>query len=217
MRTRIPLGEYLSLKGSDLRKEEYRHLWLLLYWPIYLLVFLIIERFIGGAYTPIHCPADDRIPFCEWFIFPYFLWFPYLVGMLAYTLLEDVGTFRRLMGYFILTFSAAVVIYRLWPTCQQLRPDTFPRANLATESVMFLYRLDTNTNVCPSEHVIGSAGVVFAAFASPELKKHRWWILLLGIVICVSTVFVKQHSLLDHAAALPVCLAGWLACFRKKR
>ena len=216
MHSGIPFNEYLSLKPSDLKKERYRHVLLLLYWPVYLLVFLMIERFTGGAYTPIRCGLDDAIPFCEWFIVPYFLWFPYLVGMLLYTLLEDTESFRRLMRYFIVTFTAAVILYRLFPNCQELRPTSFPRDNLMTGIVAFLYRLDTNTNVCPSEHVIGSAGVIFAAFSSPKLKKHRAWILALGILICASTVFVKQHSLWDHAAAIPVCLAGWLLCFRAR-
>ena len=42
-------------------------------------------------------------------------------------------------------------------------------------------------------------------------------LLALGLVICISTVFVKQHSVLDHMAALPVCLAGWLLCFHRKQ
>ena len=217
MRSAIPLKEYLSLKAKDLKTERYRHILLLLYWPVYLLAFLVIERYTGGVYTPIRCAADDLIPFCEWFVIPYFLWFPYLAGMLLYTLLRDVEAFKKLMRYFILTFTAAVVIYRLFPNCQTLRPAVLPRDNFASGIVSFLYRLDTNTNVCPSEHVIGSAGVVFAAFHSEGLKRHRGWILLLGILICVSTVFIKQHSLLDHAAALPVCLAGWLTCFWRKK
>ena len=216
MKDRIELGEYLSLKPADLKKEEYRHVLMLLYWPVYLLAFLYIERFAGGEYHTIRCAADGAIPFCEYFVVPYFAWFPFLVWGLAYTLLEDVPVFRREMKYFILTFTLAVVIYRVYPSAQELRPDSFPRENVFTDMVRFLYRLDTPTNILPSEHVIGSAAVVYAAWKSKKLRKHRWAVLALGVLISVSTVFLKQHSLLDHLAAFPVCLLGWFVCFREK-
>ena len=216
MKNSITLKEYLKLRPEDLKKDEYRHVLLLLYWPLYLLAFLYIERFAGGIYTPVHCFLDDAIPWCEIFIVPYFLWFPYLAGMLLWCLLRDVDCFRRLMLYLIVTFTAAVVIYRLFPTCQELRPDPIPRDNVFARMTAFLYWLDTPTDVFPSEHVIGSAGVVFAAWSGEELRKYRGWILALGILICASTVFVKQHSVLDHLASVPVCLAGWLLCFIKR-
>ena len=215
MKNRIALREYLSLRPADLKREEYRHLLLLLYWPAYLLVFLVIERFAGGDWHVVRCAADDAIPFCEYFVVPYFAWFPFLVWGMAYTLLRDVGVFRRIMRYFILTFTLAVAVYRLYPSMQTLRPAVFPRENVFTDAVRFLYWLDTPTNILPSEHVIGSAAVIFAAWKSESLRRHRLSVLLLGVVICVSTVFLKQHSLLDHLAAFPVCLLGWFVCFRK--
>ena len=215
MKKHISLREYLSLRPADLKREEYRHVLLLLYWPAYLLTFLIIERFTGGEYHLIRCAADDAIPFCEFFVIPYFGWFPFIVWGLAWTLLHDVPTFRRMMRFFLLTFTLAVVIYRLYPSAQALRPEAFPRENVFTDAVRFLYWLDTPTNILPSEHVIGSAAVVLAAWKSEELRPRRWAVLLLGVLISVSTVFLKQHSLLDHLAAFPVCLLGWLVCFRK--
>ena len=64
MKKQISLQEYLSLRPGDLKREEYRHVLLLLYWPVYLLAFLIIERFVGGGYHTIRCALDDAIPFC---------------------------------------------------------------------------------------------------------------------------------------------------------
>ena len=34
MRKEIPVKEYLSLRPADLKKPEYRHVWLLLFWVI---------------------------------------------------------------------------------------------------------------------------------------------------------------------------------------
>ena len=38
-------------------------------------------------------------------------------------------------------------------------------------------------------------------------------ILVVAILICLSTVFVKQHSILDVLCALPVCALGWWLCY----
>ncbi len=202
--------------GKSLTKEVRDNIPLLAYWPVYLLLFVWIERFVSGPYNVIHCGLDDAVPFCEGFVLPYFMWFPYLAGMLLFTFFREPDAFRRLMKYFILTFTAAVLIYRLFPSCQQLRPVSFQRDNLFVQAVRFLYWIDTPTNICPSEHVIGSAGVVFAAWSAKKLKKTRWYILALGLLISISTLFLKQHSILDHLAAVPVCAAGWFLCFRVK-
>jgi len=58
--------------------------------------------------------------------------------------------------------SLSTVIFLLWPSCQELRPAAFPRDNLFTRCVALLYASDTNTNVFPSEHAIGSAAVWMA-------------------------------------------------------
>ena len=34
-----------------------------------------------------------------------------------------------------------------------------------------------------------------------------------GVLIAISTVFVKQHSILDLLAALPFCAAAYALCF----
>ena len=88
-----------------------------------------------------------------------------------------------------------------------------------TDLVAALYRADTSTNVCPSLHVALSLGIASAWLRE---KTVRWiWrgsIVLLAVLICLSTVFIKQHSAVDFLAALPVCaLAEWVAFYRNKR
>lgn len=75
-------------------------------------------------------------------------------------------------------------------------------------------------DVCPSIHVLGAMGALFAAlwlecFRTPV--RRRLWGLLTGL-ICLPTVFLKQHSVLDIVAALPLAgLAGWLCFGRRER
>ena len=153
-------ADYRNFRFSKISTPEYNHLKLLLYWPVFLLFFLYVERLSSTAvYHPMHCALDDLIPFCEYLLIPYLFWFVYLVGMHVYTLLYDIDAFRLLMGFIIVSYSLSMVIYLLVPTCQELRPVEFPRDNPFTRFLYYFYQFDTNTNVCPSLHVVGSVAV----------------------------------------------------------
>lgn len=214
-----PTVDYRQLKTSNLNTDTYRHLKLLLYWPVYGLLFLFVERFYPvEQYTVMHCALDDMIPFCEWFLIPYLFWFVYLVGMHLYTLLYDVHSFKRMMKYIILTYTIAIVTYLIWPTCQELRPTSFDRDNILTQFIAGFYQFDTNTNVCPSIHVIGSLAVMEAGLWCKRLSKPcKAGFVAVAVLICISTVFMKQHSVLDVLAALPICLLGHFLFFRKEK
>lgn len=218
MRIKTPAVNYRGLRVGNINTDEFRHVKLLLYWPVFGLLFLFVERIYQvDFYYPMYCSFDDLIPFCEWFVFPYLFWFVFLVGIHIYTLLYDVEAFKRLMKYIILTYTATIVIYLLFPTCQELRPVVFERDNLLTRFIAGFYQFDTNTNVCPSIHVIGSMAVMETALWSKTICSKRWKaaFVIVAILISISTVFMKQHSVLDLLAAVPLCLVGHCLCFRK--
>ena len=197
-------------------KNRNRHLWLLLFWPLYGLSFWLLERIIPAThYYPMYVRLDDWIPFCEWFVIPYTIWYFYLAGMHLYLMVRDVPAFRRMMWFFIVTFGIAVVIFAVYPTVQELRPTEFPRDNLLTRFVGAYYRIDTNTNVCPSLHCTGSAAVAIAAFDTKKLGKFRRWAIVgMAVLICMSTVLIKQHSVVDVFWGLVLSLAGYLTVYR---
>lgn len=209
--------DYRKLRPYNLSSPEFRHVKLLAYWPLFGALFYCAEWvWRPRAFTSMQCALDDCIPFCELFLVPYLFWFLYLTGMHVYTFFFDVESFRRLMGFIIFTYTAALVVFFLFPTCQQLRPAVFPRDNCLTRLMAWFYRQDTSTNVCPSLHVVGSLAVTFTAWHAPRLQHRGWkWAFgLAGVLISVSTVFVKQHSALDVLAALPLCAAGYRIFFR---
>jgi len=210
---------YRGFRFSRINEPQFRHLWWLLFWPIYWLRYPIIENFNPATeYTPIYCPLDDLIPFSEWFILPYALWMVSMVVLCLYCLLFDVETFRRYSKFLVISMSISTVIFLVFPSCQELRPSNYPRDNFLTDLVAFLHKADTNTNVLPSEHVIGAIAVWIAAFHAQGLQ--RPWIKVsvsvLMTLVCLSTVFLKQHSVLDILAAIPLCLLCYFICFRKK-
>ena len=211
-------ADYRNFRFSKISTPEYNHLKLLLYWPVFLLFFLYVERLSSTAvYHPMHCALDDLIPFCEYFLIPYLFWFVYLIGMHVYTLLYDIDAFRLLMRFIIVSYSLSMVIYLLFPTCQELRPVEFLRDNPFTRFLYYFYQFDTNTNVCPSLHVVGSVAVWLTSRRIHRFRTMGWRFAFgtAAILICISTVFLKQHSVLDVLAAIPICLVAYTFSFRR--
>ena len=211
-----PILDYRRVRFHNLGSDEFKHLKLLLFWPVFGLLFQYVEKFYPvDYYYPIYCSFDDKIPFCEIFVIPYVFWFLYLLGMHIYTLLYEPALFQRMMIFIIITYTATIIIYFLFPNCQELRPVAFERDNVLTRFMEGYYAFDTNTNVCPSIHVIGSLAVMFAGLHSRKLKGFIWKIsfLVTAVLISISTVFLKQHSVLDIFAAIPICILGYFISF----
>ena len=208
--------DYRKFRLNQWNSEEFGHIRLLLFWPVYGFLFLFVERLgVRDHYYPVHCALDDAIPFCEYFMIPYLFWFLFLTGMIVYTFFFDVKAFRRMMYFIILTYSATIAVYLFFPTCQNLRPAVIPRSNVLARFVLLWYQFDTNTNVCPSIHVLGSLAAMFGAWDSRAFRAKGWKI---GFGVCaflisISTVFVKQHSILDVFAACGVGLIGYAAVY----
>ena len=218
MKLRPPVVDYRTLRLGNLLSPAFRHVLLLLYWPAYLLSFILIERLCPApAYHTVRCALDDLIPFCEWFLFSYVAWHVSLLWMSLYTLAYDIAAFRRFMWNLILTTAIAIAVYLIWPSQQLLRPDlsALGRENLLTRAVGLIYAVDTNTNVCPSLHCIGGFAILFAALDMPRFRTRGWTVffVIFALLICASTVFMKQHSAVDFFAALPVILIGWLIIY----
>lgn len=145
-----PAADYRQFRLDKLNTDQFRHLKLLLYWPLFGLLFWFAERGVEvDEYHIMYCALDEYIPFCEWFLIPYLFWFVFLVGMHLYTLLFDVRAFRRMMYFIILTYSAALVIFFLFPNTQHLRPTEFPRDNVLTRFLRYFYQFDTTPTYAP--------------------------------------------------------------------
>ncbi len=212
-----PVVDYRQFRLSNLTDPRFSHLLLLLGWVGYFLLFFLTETFIPAeSCTPMHTIADDWIPFCEWFVIPYVFWYGLIVFSLGYFLLYNVDSFKRLQVFIMITQAVAMAVYILFPTRQDLRPLEFARDNLWTDIVGFLYTIDTNTGVCPSLHVAYSLGIA-SVWVKEKGVSWVWksFVVLAVLLICLSTVFIKQHSVLDIVAALPLGVFAELLVYGK--
>lgn len=214
-----PVVDYRQFRLSKINTPEFSHLKLLWGWVVYLALYLLTENLIPAENCyPVHSVLDDLIPFCEVFVIPYVFWYGLIVFSVVYFALYNVQSFKYLSKYIIITQLVAMAIYIIFPTRQDLRPvlDTIPRDNVFLDVVQLLYAADTNTGVCPSLHVAYSIGI--ASVWLKEKGVHPIWkvlVVIAAVLICLSTMFIKQHSAVDFFAALPVCLLAEILVFGK--
>ena len=210
---RKPVVDYRTFRLSKLRDPQFHHLLYLLGWVGYFTLYFLTENLIPRENCyPVYCRLDDMIPFCEYFIIPYAGWYVLIVISLLYFMLYNPDNFKNLMKFIIVTQITAMVIYIIFPNRQDLRPAEFMRDNVFTDLLGIIYAFDTSTNVCPSLHVAYSVGI-----ASTWLKEKgaaiwsKVFVTIFCFFVCISVAFVKQHSVVDIFAAIPVCIfAEWI-------
>mgnify|MGYP004529642915 CR=1 FL=1 len=212
---RKPVVDYRKFRLNKINDPQFSHLKLLFGWVGYFLFYFLTENIIPAKIcTPVHCRLDDIIPFCEWFLIPYVGWYLLIVVSLLYFALYNINNFKRLQIFIIVTQVAATAIYIIFPSRQDLRPIEFARENFLTDCVSFLYAFDTNTGVCPSLHCAYSIGITSVWLKEKQASVFaKTFVVVFTILVCLSTMFIKQHSVIDFFAALPICfLAEIIAC-----
>lgn len=180
--------------------EKNRHGILLLYFLIYLPWFGHLEKTVTTHFHVIHMAIDDYIPFCEYFILPYLLWFGYVAWGIAYFYFHNKKEYFRLCTMLFTGMTIFLIISTIYPNGHYLRPATFARDNIFVDMVRWLYSTDTATNLFPSIHVYNSIAVNAAVWHSADFrhkKAVRYSSALLMTSIILSTMFLKQHSVFD--------------------
>ena len=196
--------------------QQYKHAWVFLYVLIYMPWFYYLERHItaNSDFHVIHAALDDYIPFIEYFIIPYLLWFAFIVVTFLWFFFNDVSGFYKMAAFLFTGMTIFLIISTLYPNGLDLRPVQFERDNIFVDMVKMLYKADTPTNVLPSIHVFNSLAIHAGLCRYATIHKQKIWrngSFVLCLLICMSTLFLKQHSFLDVAAAIVLfMIVSWI-------
>ena len=177
-----------------------------IYMVIYMPTFFWVESLTPtNGFHIIHTAIDDMIPVMEGFIIPYALWLPYLVaGMIAIAIRSR--SISRKTSYMLMAGMTLFIIISLaYPNALELRAQLPDRENIFMDCIAYLHSIDTPTDVLPSLHVYDAlavaAGIHFAF-------KDRKFLLFLSDILCLlivlSTMFIKQHSIIDVISAFVI-------------
>ena len=196
------------------------HLCFQLYWVIYLVWFFALDWTITDPTYIIHSPIDDMIPFCEWFIFPYCSWFGLLVGVTALLWWYDTPAYDKLCLMMFLGMTFCLILYMILPNGVDLRPtvEQVGRDNIAMDIMQLIWKADASNNVCPSIHCQSSACMALAFSKSKLAQNHLGRkVIAFGwaALICLSTMFTKQHSIIDVVCGLAVAAVWYWPLYRR--
>lgn len=182
----------------------YRSGSLFLLFALLALMFYQLEEVLVPRYW-MFSPLDAHIPFLPIFVLPYLAWFPFVGIGLAVLFFKERKTFVPTISLLCAGMAAALIIFILFPNGQRLRPWNVGEGPFAWLVANLIYANDTNTNCCPSLHVMNQMAVYIGLRRSrllegrPGLQKV---LLVFTVLVCASTVFIKQHSIEDVMVAL---------------
>jgi membrane-associated phospholipid phosphatase len=176
----------------------------LLPWLIQAL-YLPLNRLQSGGIAPA-LPIDNIFPLRPWWTVPY------LLTLVMWGLAPLWAAFAmpdRLYRAFLISLSAVIVsgiiCFTFFPT-YVVRPS-ISSDNPAMAPIRFLYSADNVYNALPSGHAYITA--LFALYWSrwkPHLRP-LWWAILL--IVLLSTLFTRQHYVLDLVAGLALAGGGY--------
>lgn len=188
--------------------KKSKHLWMIpAYGVFYMLSFMLMEKSDVRIHI-IHSMADDMIPFCQYFIIPYVMWYFFLIGSVVYFALfcKSKKEYYQYLGTLAVGMTLFLLISYVYPNGQNLRPDlTNAGDGIFIRVIRFLYKIDTPTNIFPSIHVFNSVATGIALFQNERCRKHKGFTvaqLVLTVSIVLSTMFLKQHCVSDVMTAL---------------
>lgn len=196
--------------------KKYKHAWVFVYFFFYMFWFTMLEKKVTSDFYEIHIPIDDKIPFCEYFIIPYLLWFLFVPAVVLYLMFYSKKEFYQAVAFLFIGMTIFLIICTVWPNGLNLRQDISDRDNIFADLTEKIYETDTSTNVFPSLHVFNTLGCLIALFKSKGMKGKRLIKIsatLLSILIILATVFLKQHSVIDVIGAFGLAIIMYVIVY----
>ena len=180
--------------------------------------FAVLEKLNQTPAFYMYSPLDQYIPFSEIFVIPYCVWYFYIIGTLVFLFFKAPEEFVRLNVTLWGGMLIACFIYTIFPNGQALRSKVIAD-NWMGDLIRTIYASDTPTNSAPSIHVMHSVAVHAAISHYVRQRGGRRIFADLSFVtmvlICMSTVMVKQHSIVDVFTGL--IASGFIYLFAYQR
>lgn len=182
-----------------------------LLWILVIPVLNIFYAVLNQAHMPVYSlmtDLDAQIPFVPMFIIPYLIWYPFIIIVLFMLCIRERSVYYRTLLTQCLGLVACYIIFYLFQTTVE-RP-TAMGTGIFEGLVNLVYSTDNPYNCFPSIHVLTSYLMIKGAMACASYPNwERTAVKVCAWMIIASTLFVKQHVLLDIAGAIAVVELLW--------
>lgn len=161
-------------------------------------------------------PLDAYIPFCDWFVIPYVLWYVYFLGTALFFLhvatRGSAGKYEcaQFLLFVFGGYTVATLLFVIIPNGVPFRPavEEMDTSRPLTALAALLFTADKDArNVFPSLHCLVQFDCTAALLRSKCVSKKvkRWLapvLIAFSLLVFAATLFLRQHSVLDLVGAL---------------
>lgn len=196
---------------------KYRHAWVFIYFIFYLPWYFGLQLRANVHFHDVYTAIDKATPFITWFIYPYVYWFLFVAGTIAYLFFTHRQDFYKCVAFLFIGMTVCLIVFTIYPTSYNHRPASFEGSALSTFLVNFIYTADKSQNVFPSIHVYNSIGCAIALIKCPNFKSSQTMKIFASasaILITLSTMFIKQHSVLDAVSACILAIILYILIYK---
>lgn len=206
------------MRGLKAYKDDKLLKFIIVYGILYIMAFFWLECREVSTVNIVLSVFDERIPFCEYFILPYFFWFIYVAATMIYVIFfcKEQKERKSFIFSFCVGMTAFLIVSYIYPNGHELRPD-ISGDGIFIQAVRLLYRIDTPTNILPSMHVFVTVACSIALFRQKEPRVYRWFapfVWACSILIILSTLFLKQHTVVDVVLAFVLNVVCYILFYR---
>ena len=189
------------------------YLFLQIIFPAVPVLWLLVSRYLNewADRQPRHystrLPWDTRIPFLPVFALPYLS--GNVLGMIGYLVLLNNENLPRVFFGYVILFCTGVFSYIVFP-CRVERREALVVTDFSTHLLARFQRASKPYNSFPSMHV---AYGIYSALVVGQFSSVPFGLALLAyaVLVALSTLFAKQHHLLDvFAGALLAVGVFWV-------
>jgi membrane-associated phospholipid phosphatase len=147
-------------------------------------------------YTTLELPIDRLIPFVPFFVIFYIA--SVFVTFVPYFVVKKIEDYRKVAKLYLFIIIVSCIIYLIIPV-KATRPEFIP-TNIFGSLVAFIYAKILPYNLFPSLHVSLNLTATLVSLKYKRILGYALVPITLGIMI--STLFIKQHYLVDLIAAI---------------
>ena len=197
-------------------KKEYKNMILILMTIVYQTFIYLIAKVSPFTNHLLVSNLDLKIPFVSYFIYFYISWYimlilvPYIMGK------KDSDVLYKYVASMIIAITISGLIFIFYPTTIT-RPEII--GNTFSDIVIsIIYAIDTPaTNCLPSIHCLCCFLFILGI---TESKNVKWFsktiIIIWSLLVIISTLFIKQHVLIDILASFILAILTYLFVNKSK-
>lgn len=166
-------------------------------------IYFFIKLFIND-YHLIGSSIDNMLPYIPEFIYFYMIWYPFEFYSLYLVYKNDKSNYINTIISLIISFVIMHLIFIIYPTIVDIRPNIDSFNSITTLILYIAFKADTPpVNCFPSGHCILCFIMVFSILKSQNITwKNKSILIIINTLIILSTLFVKQHVIIDVIGAL---------------